>query len=124
LSQKSLDNNSKMALPFGVMAKPVGPLCNLNCRYCYYLEKKSDYPGKHDFYMSGELLENYIQQYIMASPGPIIQFVWHGGEPTLAGLDFYKKAVSLQRKYLPRDWTCWNNIQTNGILLDEKWCIF
>jgi uncharacterized protein len=74
--------------------------------------------------MSDATLETYIRQYIAASPGPIVLFVWHGGEPALAGLDFYRRAVELQKHYLPQGWTCWNNLQTNGILLDDEWCSF
>lgn len=110
--------------PFVVMAKPVGPRCNLKCGYCYYLETEQLYEDKHAFCMSENLLETYIRQYIEASPGPVIQFTWHGGEPTLAGLDFFRRAVSLQRQYLPTGWTVWNNLQTNGILLDDAWCAF
>lgn len=110
--------------PFVVMAKPVGPLCNLRCSYCYYLETERFYSESHSFRMSDALLETYIRQYIAASPGPIVLFVWHGGEPALAGLDFYRRAVELQKRYLPEGWTCWNNLQTNGILLDDEWCSF
>lgn len=106
------------------MAKPVGPVCNLECRYCYYLETARLYDRPHRFRMSDEMLETYIRQYIEASPGPGILFVWHGGEPALAGLDFYRRAVELQRRYLPSGWTCWNNLQTNGTLLDDEWCTF
>ena len=106
------------------MAKPVGPICNLQCSYCYYLDTARFYDRPHQFRMSDEMLETYVRQYIEASPGPIIHFVWHGGEPTLAGLDFYRRAVELQRRYLPSGWTCWNNLQTNGTLLDEEWCSF
>jgi len=74
--------------------------------------------------MSDATLEAFIRQYMETSPGPIVQFVWHGGEPTLAGLDFYRTAVELQKRYLPQGWTCWNNLQTNGILLDDEWCAF
>jgi len=74
--------------------------------------------------MSEALLETYIHQYITESPGPVILFVWHGGEPTLAGLDFYRHAVELQKHYLPQGWTCWNNLQTNGTLLNDEWCSF
>ena len=74
--------------------------------------------------MSNDMLETYIRGYIDASPGPYIYFVWHGGEPTLAGLDFYRRAVDLQKQYLPEGWTCWNNLQTNGTLLDDSWCSF
>jgi len=110
--------------PFVVMAKPVGPLCNLRCTYCYYLDKEHLYARPHRFRMSDELLESYIRQFIAASPGPVVPFTWHGGEPTLAGLDFYRLAVELQQRYLPRGWTVWNNLQTNGLLLDDEWCSF
>lgn len=110
--------------PFVVMAKPVGPVCNMACTYCYYLAGIDHYPGQHLFRMTDEVLESFIRQYMAASPGPTIQFVWHGGEPTLAGLDYYRKAVALQQRYLPSGWTCWNNLQTNGLLLDNDWCSF
>ncbi|MFC2010007.1 anaerobic sulfatase maturase [Chloroflexota bacterium] len=110
--------------PFVVMTKPVGPVCNLECSYCYYLETARLYTRPHRFRMSDALLETYVRQYIAASPGPVVLFVWHGGEPTLAGLDFYRHAVELQKRYLPQGWTCWNNLQTNGILLDDEWCSF
>jgi len=74
--------------------------------------------------MSDELLEIYVRQYITSSPGPVVSFFWHGGEPTLVGIDFYRRAVELQKHYLPQGWTCWNNIQTNGTLLDDEWCSF
>jgi uncharacterized protein len=110
--------------PFVVMAKPVGPVCNLECSYCYYLETTRFYTHPHQFRMTDALLETYVRQYIATSPGPAVLFVWHGGEPTLAGLDFYRHAVELQKRYLPQGWTCWNNLQTNGILLDDEWCSF
>jgi len=106
------------------MAKPVGPVCNLECSYCYYLDSARLYTSRHKFRMSDALLETYIRQYIEASPGPVVLFVWHGGEPALAGLDFYRRAVELQKRYLPEGWSCWNNLQTNGILLDDEWCSF
>jgi len=107
--------------PFSVMAKPVGSRCNLNCGYCYYLKTPEQSRGAR---MTDEILETFIRQYIEASPGPEINFVWHGGEPALAGLDFYKRALELQQKYLPPGWSCWNNLQTNGVLLDDEWCDF
>jgi uncharacterized protein len=119
-----MNDSVKAVEPFVVMAKPVGPLCNLKCDYCYYLETEQYYDTPHSFRMSEAVLEEYIKQYIGTSPGPSIQFTWHGGEPTLAGLDFFRLAVELQRKYLPEGWTCWNNLQTNGILLDDEWCSF
>jgi uncharacterized protein len=74
--------------------------------------------------MSDETLERFVTQYIAASPGPEVSFVWHGGEPTLAGLDFYRRVVELQARHLPPGWTAWNNLQTNGVLLDDEWCAF
>jgi uncharacterized protein len=115
---------AKAVEPFTVMAKPVGPRCNLACSYCYYLETEGMYGGELPPKMSDGLLETYIRKYIEASPGPVVSFIWHGGEPTLAGLDFYRKAVELQRRYLPPGWSVWNNLQTNGILLDDAWCSF
>jgi len=74
--------------------------------------------------MTDAVLEAFIRDYIASSPGPVVSFTWHGGEPTLAGLDFYRRAAALQQQYLPRGWTCWNNLQTNGLLLDDAWCAF
>jgi len=110
--------------PFTIMTKPVGPICNLNCGYCYYIGKERYYEGAHSFKMTDALLETFIRQYIEASPGPAVQFTWHGGEPALAGLEFYRRAVALQKKYLPEGWSCWNNLQTNGVLLNDDWCAF
>ncbi len=115
---------TKASGPFAVMAKPVGSHCNMECSYCYYLETGGLHKDRYPFRMSDSLLETYIRQYIEASPGPIVQFTWHGGEPTLAGLDFYRRTVELQKRYLPEGWSCWNNLQTNGILLDDAWCSF
>ena len=111
-------------IPFSVMVKPVGSACNMRCTYCYYLRKDaiSTHPERHR--MPEELLETFISQYIAASPGPVVSFVWHGGEPTLAGLDFYRRALELEKKYLPAGWQAWNNLQTNGLLLDDAWCDF
>jgi uncharacterized protein len=74
--------------------------------------------------MTNGLLEKFICQYIEASEGPEVHIVWHGGEPTLAGLDFFRRAVELEKRYLPTGWECWNNLQTNGVLLDEQWAAF
>lgn len=111
-------------IPFAVMAKPIGSLCNMRCSYCYYLEKDtiSTHPERHR--MPDDLLETYIKNYIEGTTGPNVSFVWHGGEPTLAGMDFYKKVLELQKKYTPVGWKCWNNLQTNGLLLDDAWCTF
>lgn len=115
-------NNQKQE--FVVMAKPVGSRCNMRCSYCYYLDKGQFSSHASQSRMSFHLLEKLIRQYIEASSGPVVSFTWHGGEPTLAGLDFYKKVVELQKKYLPRGWQAWNNLQTNGLALNDAWCRF
>jgi uncharacterized protein len=107
-----------------VLAKPAGALCNLACKYCFYLEKKDLYDGKQSPRMSEEVLECFIQQYIAASPAPEVSFAWQGGEPTLMGLDFFRRVVELQRKYRPSGTRITNAFQTNGLLLDEVWCEF
>ena len=110
--------------PLAVMAKPVGSRCNMHCAYCYYLDKGKYSENRKQTRMSYDLLERLIRQTIAASPGPVVSFTWHGGEPTLAGMEFYKKALELERKYLPKGWEAWNNLQTNGLLLNEGWCRF
>ena len=110
--------------PLAVMVKPVGSRCNMRCAYCYYLEKRKFSGSRKQTCMSYSLLEKLIRQTIAASPGPIVSFTWHGGEPTLAGMEFYKKALELERKYLPKGWEVWNNLQTNGLLLNKDWCRF
>jgi uncharacterized protein len=108
---------------FSIMVKPVGPLCNLNCTYCYYLEKKSLFTEKTNFRLTDELLENYIKQYIESQQVPSVTFVWQGGEPTLLGIDYFRKAVELQRKYANGK-TIENAFQTNGTKLNDEWCSF
>lgn len=110
--------------PFVAMAKPVGSRCNMRCAYCYYLDKGKYSAHQKQTRMSLSLLERLTREVIEASPGPVVSFVWHGGEPTLAGLKFYQRAGELQRKYLPAGWQAWNNLQTNGLLLNKKWCRF
>lgn len=110
--------------PFVVMTKPIGPVCNLRCDYCYYLQKKSLFPPNERYRMRSEVLEAYIKSFITESPGPMVHFVWHGGEPTLAGIDFFKQVLELQEKHTPEGWECLNNLQTNGTRLDENWCTF
>lgn len=105
------------------MAKPVGSNCNMNCRYCYYLKTKQLYPAPFEK-MSDELLMNFIRQYISANPGPVISFFWHGGEPTLIGLPFYRQVIGWQKRFLPEGWKCWNNIQTNGLIINDEWAEF
>lgn len=109
---------------FVVMAKPVGSRCNMHCDYCYYLEKGQYSEHERQTRMSYDLLETLIKETIGAAEGPVVSFVWHGGEPTIAGLDFYKKVVELERKYLPSGWQVWNNLQTNGFMMNNLWCRF
>ncbi|HZP03470.1 MAG TPA: anaerobic sulfatase maturase [Terracidiphilus sp.] len=107
--------------PFHIMAKPYGPICNLDCTYCYYLEKENLYMGSgRDFRMSSDVLENYVRQYIETHPLPTIQFAWQGGEPTLLGVAFFERVIELQKKYANGK-TIENALQTNGTLLDDKW---
>ena len=109
---------------FQVFVKPVGPLCNLACRYCYYTPDQPINAGIETRGMSEKLLETYIVQHITATKGSAITFSWHGGEPTLLGLDFFRKTVALQRKHLPRGKKIFNGVQTNGFLIEEEWCRF
>jgi len=108
------------------MTKPMGAVCNLDCSYCFYLEKEKLYPehkGHRDFRMADEVLENYIRQYIAQQNTPEVHFAWQGGEPTLMGLDFFRRVVALQQQY--RDGKVIHNaLQTNGILLTDEWCAF
>lgn len=109
---------------FQVMVKPIAAACNLDCSYCYYLEKKDLYPKAKLFRMPDAVLESYIAQHIAACPTETISFSWHGGEATLLGLDYFQRIVELQRKHLPAGRTIRNGMQTNGTLLDEEWCRF
>lgn len=113
------------ALPrsFHLMTKPVGPICNLDCKYCFYLEKEKLYPGKSNWRMPDDVLEKYVRQYIEAQQVPEITFAWQGGEPTLMGVDFFRRAVELQQRYADGKQIA-NAIQTNGTLLDDEWCEF
>lgn len=109
--------------PFHIMTKPSGPLCNLDCRYCFYLEKTKLFPENHVFRMSDSVLEAYIRRYIEAQPTAEVSFAWQGGEPTLAGIGFFRKVVELQRKY-GHGRRIENAFQTNGTTLDDEWCRF
>lgn len=104
------------------MAKPAGSICNLDCKYCFYLEKEKLYPHAN-FEMSDEVLENFIKQKIEAHETPVVNFAWQGGEPTLLGVDYFKRVVKLQRKYADGK-EIENTFQTNGVLLDDYWADF
>ena len=106
-----------------VLAKPTGAICNLACKYCFFLDKEMLYPGSN-FHMSNEVLENFIRQLIAAHRSPQVTVAWQGGEPTLMGIDFYRRAVELQKKYGKPGMTFENTMQTNGTLLDDEWCRF
>ena len=120
---KSSTYRSWMPNSFQVMVKPRGSICNLDCTYCYFLSKEKMYP-ESSFTMSDELLENYTRQYIQAQQMQRVTFAWQGGEPTLMGLNFFRKAVEFQRKYALPGMRVENAFQTNGTLLDDDWCIF
>ena len=115
---------AKASREFQVFAKPIGARCNLGCHYCYYLGKEALHPKGATALMADDLLEEYIVQHIEASAGPVVSFSWHGGEPLLAGIDYFRKIIRLQRKYQPAGQRIRNAIQTNGTLLDEDWCRF
>ena len=109
---------------FYLMAKPIGAVCNLDCTYCYYLEKEKLY--LHDpqkWLMSEKVLEQFIAQYIYSSTEPEVLFIWHGGEPIMRGIDFFQKVVALQQKYAGGK-VIGNSLQTNGTTLTDDWCRF
>ena len=108
---------------FHVMAKPAGARCNLDCAYCFFLKKEALYPGS-DFRMSDEVMEAYIRQTLEAHHVPEVTIAWQGGEPTLMGLDFFRRAVEVEKRYQKPGTRIENTIQTNGVLLDEEWCEF
>lgn len=108
--------------PLFLMAKPVGGRCNLRCSYCYYLEKNEEGCNAQSL-IDDATLENYIRQYISLNTGSIANFIWHGGEPLIPGLDFYRKVIALQEKYAGSTPVV-NTIQTNGTLLNDDWCKF
>ena len=106
-------------VPFHILMKPIGPACNLACRYCYYPQDETPVNKMDD-----ARLEQFIRRYIAAQPAGAreINFVWQGGEPLLAGLSFYKKALALQARYAPDGVTISNSLQTNGTLINDAWC--
>jgi uncharacterized protein len=122
--EKEDTDMAKASREFQVFAKPIGSICNLDCHYCYYLKKADLYPEDESFRMPDDILEEYIVQHIDACPDPVVSFSWHGGEPCVLGLDYFRKIVALERKHQPPNRRIMNGIQTNGTLLDEEWCRF
>ena len=109
-----------MAMAFHVLAKPIGPICNLDCKYCFYLEKETLYPDTPKWAMPEDVLEAYIRQYIEQQDSPDIHFAWQGGEPTLLGVDYFRRIVALQARYANGK-RIDNAFQTNGVLLNDEW---
>jgi uncharacterized protein len=105
---------------FHLLAKPTGAICNLDCAYCFFLDKEVFYPGSK-FHMSDEVLERYIRQLIESHQVDPVNIAWQGGEPTLMGLDFYRKALDLAEKYRRPGMSFLHTMQTNGTLLDDEW---
>lgn len=113
----------KFSDAFHIIAKPIGPLCNLDCKYCFYLEKEKMYPDTKDWAMSDKILESFIKQYIETQSVQDINFTWQGGEPTLLGVEYFKKVIELQKKY-SNGKKISNSLQTNGVTLNDQWCEF
>lgn len=111
----------KTPAAFHIMSKPIGPTCNLDCAYCYYLSKARLYPETMDFRMSDAVLDAFTRQYIAAQHVPAVTFGWQGGEPTLLGVDFFERAVAYQARYRRPGIRVINTLQTNGTLLDDEW---
>jgi serine-type anaerobic sulfatase-maturating enzyme len=122
-ADRVIDNDQKVIQPYHVMLKPRGAICDLDCSYCYYLDKEALYP-ESSFRMTDEVLEAFTRQYLESQLSPEIVFGWQGGEPTLMGIDFFKRAVEFQDKYAPRGSGVLNTLQTNGVGLDAEWCEF
>lgn len=112
------------AREFQIFAKPAGARCNLDCQYCYYLEKEGLYPDGASLRMSDDLLQEYIVQQLAMTRGSEALFSWHGGEPTMLGLDYFRRIVEIQRRHRPAGMHVSNSIQTNGVLLTDEWCAF
>jgi uncharacterized protein len=110
-----------MTLPnFHVLAKPIGPICNLDCKYCFYLEKETLYPQVAKWAMPDEVLESYIRQYIESHETSVVNFAWQGGEPTLLGVDYFRRVVELQKRFANGK-RIENAFQTNGVLVNDEW---
>jgi len=106
-----------------VVAKPIGPACNLRCKYCFYIEKQVLFRLDESWRMSDPVLSAFIKNYVASQSTPVVEFVWQGGEPTLLGIDFFNHVVELQKQFA-KDKVITNSLQTNGTLLDDEWCRF
>ena len=111
------------ASDFHVLAKPIGPICNLDCKYCFYLEKEVLYPQVEKWAMREEVLDSYIRQYLEAHDTPVVNFAWQGGEPTLLGVEYFRRLVEIQKRYANGK-RIQNAFQTNGVLLSDAWAEF
>ena len=118
------DGNNHVDRRFHVMAKPGGAKCNIDCRYCFYLHKDELLNQSKQPKMDDATLEAFIKSYIESHDGEEVVFSWQGGEPTLLGLDYFKKIVELQRKHAITGMRIENDLQTNGLLLNKDWCEF
>jgi len=116
-------NIATILRPFHLLSKPTGATCNLDCKYCFYLSKEMLYPGDR-FRMSHQMLETYIRQLLEAQPAGEVNVAWQGGEPTLMGLDFFKRSVEYVEKYRKPGQSILHTMQTNGTLLNDDWCAF
>jgi len=119
----STDSKESSAQGIHVVAKPIGPVCNLNCEYCFYLEKKALFGSGEQYRMSDKVLSAFIINYITSQPTPVVEFLWQGGEPTLLGIDFFKRVLDFQKRFSGGK-TITNALQTNGTLLTDEWCLF
>ena len=115
--------NEEVPQGLHVVAKPIGPACNLDCEYCFYLEKQALFPAGEQYRMTDRVLSAFIAGYISSQPTPVVEFVWQGGEPTLLGIDFFKRVVELQKPFAKAK-TITNSLQTNGTLISDEWCRF
>ena len=106
-----------------VLIKPTGPDCNMDCEYCFYLEKEAMFPESKVHRMSVEILEHTVRQ-VMQQGGQNVAFTWQGGEPTMMGVEFFEQAIEFEKRYGRSMQTAGNGLQTNGLLIDDRWCTF
>ncbi len=125
MNRKAKDINVQTGLPeYHLLVKPTGAVCNLSCKYCFFLSKENLYPSRESRLMDEATLETYIRQLMESSPGPEVEVAWQGGEPLLRGLDFYRRSVQLANKYCKPHQRILHTIQTNGTLVDDEWAAF